>query len=227
MKLTGRGRAVFVVLAALVFLAVTAGGLYAAVRLYRHYHRADPAPAVYTPPPDPSEPGLHIRFQQGDLLDYERPLPELLGAGYDKGRVTLLVEKSEYRLTVLYDGRPVKQYPVVLGSNPVDDKLREGDGCTPEGFFTVQDLYPSDRYYRFLWIDYPTADSWRKHDRAVADGAIPAGSPIGGEFGIHCEKDSDVDHMVNCTAGCVALKKWDMGEVYDACRVGTVVEIRH
>jgi hypothetical protein len=220
-------KARFVAPIVLVLLVVGVGGLFAAKYVYHKIRGDNLAPAIYAPPPDPSEPGVHVRFRENDLLNYETPLGDLLESPVDKDRISLLIEKPQYRLTVLYDGRPVKQYPVVFGGNPVDDKLRQGDGCTPEGQFIVQDLYPHGRYYRFLWLNYPNDDSWSKHDQAIADGIIPADSPIGSDIGIHCEADDDIDYMVNCTAGCIAMRKWDVGEVYDVSGKGTPVEIRH
>lgn len=167
----------------------------------------------------------HIRLVQGDLLNYERPLGQLLGSGFDKGRVSLKVEKSEYRLTLLYDGQPIKQYPIVMGI-PVGDKLREGDGHTPEGSFVLKDLYPHQSFSKFLYINYPNDDSWAKHNQAVREGTIPADAGIGGEIGIHgSAQASQVEKMENWTGGCVALTNADIDEVYAACRKGTVVAI--
>ena len=222
-----RKRSVAVLLIVLELLVVGAGSMIAARYIVHKVRAANPAPAVYTAPPDPSEPGVHVRFSKNDLLNYETSLGDLLESPVDKDKVSLLIEKTEYRLTVLYDGRPVKQYPVVFGGNPLDDKLMQGDGCTPEGQFIVQDLYLHDEFYRFLWLNYPNDDSWNKHNQTIADGVIPADSAIGSDIGIHCEAGDDIDHGVNCTAGCIAMRKWDVGEVYDVSQKGTPVEIRH
>jgi murein L,D-transpeptidase YafK len=50
----------------------------------------------------------------------------------------------------------IKQYPVVLGGNPVDDKLLQGDLCTPEGNFLIHAKYPHKSWEKFIWINYPT-----------------------------------------------------------------------
>jgi hypothetical protein len=121
-------KARFVALIVLVLLVIGVGGLFAAKYVYHKIRGDNLAPAIYAPPPDPSEPGVHVRFRENDLLNYETPLGDLLESPVDKDRISLLIEKPQYRLTVLYDGRPVKQYPVVFGGNPVDDKLRQGDG---------------------------------------------------------------------------------------------------
>lgn len=145
-----------------------------------------------------------------------------------KPRVSLLVEKSKYRLTVYDHDTAVKSYPIVLGGNPAADKLREGDRCTPEGQFQIQDKYPHPSWRRFLWINYPTPDSWRKHRRAKADGKIPPDAAIGGEIGIHGVpegQDRLIDQRINWTLGCVSLKNADMEELYEVVEKGAPVTI--
>src|SRR5688572_15217837 len=49
----------------------------------------------------------------------------------------IIVFKSERRLELYSNGEMVRAYPVGLGTNPVDDKVRQGDRRTPEGQFYV------------------------------------------------------------------------------------------
>ncbi len=51
----------------------------------------------------------------------------------EPGLIYLHIDKSDFVLTVMADTIILKQYPVVLGGNPEEDKLRQGDLCTPEG----------------------------------------------------------------------------------------------
>ena len=66
----------------------------------------------------------------------------------------------------------MKTYAVVFGGNPIDDKLQEGDSCTPEGDFYIINKYPHKNWSKFIWINYPTKDLWRKHEKAKAKGII-------------------------------------------------------
>lgn len=165
----------------------------------------------------------------GDLFNYKRPLEEAISASeIDKTKVSILIEKSYYRLTVYYDGEAVKSYPVVFGGNPVGDKYREGDRRTPEGLFKVRDLYPHDSWSKFIWLDYPTQESWRKHLQAKREGTINWGDSIGGEIGIHgVPNNSDylIDKRQNWTLGCIALKNKDVDEIYRVLQQNTLVEI--
>lgn len=161
------------------------------------------------------------------LLNYDRPLSEVIGA-IDKSKVSILIEKSQYRLTVYYDKAPVKSYPVVFGGNPVGDQLREGDRRTPEGIFKIRDLYPHYSWSKFIWIDYPNQESWRKHREAKGQGKIDKGDRIGGEIGIHGVPYNG-DYLIyrgnNWTLGCISLKNKDVDEIYEVLQKNTLVEI--
>jgi murein L,D-transpeptidase YafK len=163
------------------------------------------------------------------LLNYDKKISELIES-IDKDKVSLLIEKSDYRLTILYEGKKIKSYPVVFGSNPIDDKLRQGDGCTPEGEFKIRTKYPHHSWSKFLWIDYPTDDSWDKHKEAKAQNKIPQNSSIGGEIGIHGVPEGTdylIDSKENWTLGCISLKNKDINEIYSITKIGTKVIIKH
>ena len=53
----------------------------------------------------------------------------------------ILIDKSDYSLVLIVDSDTIKKYPVVFGKNPVDDKRRQGDTCTPEGSFGIRSKY--------------------------------------------------------------------------------------
>lgn len=142
--------------------------------------------------------------------------------------VALLVDKSAYLMAVISAGKIVKTYPVVFGFGAGPDKLREGDGATPEGVFKIQRKYPHPDWGHFLWLDYPTADSWRKHKAAKAAGKLESKAGIGSEIGIHgvpLDQNSWIDQRKNWTAGCISLKNTDMKELYPWIKAGTTVKI--
>lgn len=166
---------------------------------------------------------------RGTLLNYESSLLTLTGLTTpDPSQISIRIEKSAYRLVILRNGKDLKAYPCVFGFNPTDDKRMEGDGCTPEGKFTLRAIYPHDSWSRFMWIDYPTADSYKKHKAAKAAAQIPENASIGGEIGIHGVPDGydwAVEDLSNWTLGCISLTTEDIIEVYDWCQDGTEVEI--
>lgn len=154
----------------------------------------------------------------GDLKNYDTPLAELLRTyNIDARDISILIDKSEYTLTVMKDTLAIKEYPVVFGGNPVDDKRMQGDLCTPEGTFKMISKYPHKSWSKFIWIDYPNHSSWQKHNEAKRKGAIPQNAKIGGEVGIH-GVPRGTDHMIdmkyNWTLGCISLKNKDIDELY-------------
>src|SRR5687767_8598061 len=55
---------------------------------------------------------------------------------------SILVDKSDRKLTLYYRGEEVKTYDIALGRNPVGDKARRGDGKTPEGLYFIEGRNP-------------------------------------------------------------------------------------
>ena len=145
-------------------------------------------------------------------------------------KIYLVIDKSEYKLSVMRgDSTTIKSFPVVFGPDPVNDKLKQGDGCTPEGWFNIQSKYPHKSWNKFMWLNYPTRDSWRKHNEAVELKKIPSNSDIGGEIGIHgVPKNTDnmIDIKRNWTLGCISLKNKDVDEIYSCVKTGTKVYIK-
>ena len=111
--------------------------------------------------------------------------PDFKPEQVDPSQTSLFIDKSDYRLYLLEAEDTLKWYPVVFGFNPVDDKMQEGDGCTPEGRFQLRSMYEHQKWERFLWIDYPTKESWKKFEARKSAGIIPEDASIGGEIGIH------------------------------------------
>lgn len=175
------------------------------------------------------EPGDSIK-KQTVWLNKNIKLKHLLDSlKINSDSIKVLIIKSDYELSLWYGKTKLKNYPVVLGFNPTDDKRREGDGCTPEGFFRMKDKYPHKSWSKFIWINYPTADSYKKHNEAKQKGKIPKSAKIGGDIGIHGVpegSDNAIDDRDNWTLGCISLKTADINEIYDIFSKFTVIEIR-
>ena len=145
------------------------------------------------------------------------------------GTISILIDKSDYELSVYDDKGWYATYPVVFGNNSLDDKKMEGDKKTPEGSFKIISKKVHDKWYRFLALDYPTKESWEKFNRRKQLGEIPASASIGGSIGIHGtwpHEDFIIDKYKNWTMGCISMKNDDVREVYGYTTVGTKVTIR-
>ena len=162
------------------------------------------------------------------LLNYQQPIESLVTKSIDRSQTAILIEKSKYQLTLYYKNEAIKSYPIVLGSNPVGDKRREGDYKTPEGVFQVRDLYSHPTWSKFIWLDYPNRECWRKHLKAKSTGEIKFLDTVGSEIGIHgVPRNSDrlIDNRTNWTWGCISFKNKDVDEVYGVIQTGTKIEI--
>lgn len=152
------------------------------------------------------------------LTNYNTPLDKLLDSlNIQESTLKIIIDKSDYKLTVKSNSSIIKDYPVVFGGNPIDDKLMQGDNCTPEGTFYTNSKYPHKSWSKFIWLNYPTKDSWKKHNKAKSGGTIPANAKIGGEIGIHGVPDgfdSAIDYKQNWTLGCISMKNTDVNELY-------------
>jgi murein L,D-transpeptidase YafK len=145
------------------------------------------------------------------------------------GSVSIIIDKSDYELSVYDDKGWYATYPVVFGNNSLDDKKIAGDKNTPEGNFRINSKRVHEKWYRFIAIDYPTKESWEKFNQRKQRGEIPASASIGGSIGIHGtwpNEDFVVDKYKNWTLGCISMKRDDVDEIYRFTPVGTRVTIR-
>ena len=149
-------------------------------------------------------------ISQDKYKNYEVLLAKLIDSlAVQETNISVLIDKSDYKLSVVLDTIILKEYPVVFGGNTTDDKLMEGDQCTPEGIFYMVSRYPHKDWSKFIWINYPTDDSWKKHSKAKQEGTIPKDAKIGGEIGIHGVPNGMnqfIDLQYNWTLGCISLK---------------------
>jgi murein L,D-transpeptidase YafK len=144
-------------------------------------------------------------------------------------QIRLVVDKSDRKLRVYHKQQIIKEYPVVLGLEGNDDKLMQGDRKTPEGTFHISSKYKHAKWSRFMLLNYPTSESWKKHNKAKKEGLIPQNADIGNAIGIHGVPDNDdslIDEGVQWTLGCVSLKNKDVNELYACINEQTEIIIK-
>ena len=197
--------------------------------LYSQFNKTGFVPPVsYFLSKADQNPTVNLTPPKEKLLNYKRPINTIILGAIDKSQTAILIDKSNYQLTLYYRNKAIKSYPIVLGQSPRGDKRREGDLKTPEGIFKIRDLYPHPSWSRFIWLDYPTQESWRKHLQDKMQGKISLTSRVGSEIGIHgVPQDGDnlIDEQKNWTWGCISLKNEDMDELYEVVQIGTAIKI--
>jgi len=145
------------------------------------------------------------------------------------GKVSIVINKSKYELSVYDDKGWFATYPCVFGNNDMSDKLMEGDRKTPEGSFHIASKRVHDMWDRFMALDFPTKESYQKFSLRKQAGQIPPDARIGGSIGIHgtCPNDDYIiDRYKNWTMGCISLKNADVEDLYSYSTVGTKVTIK-
>ena len=167
---------------------------------------------------------------QTNLTPEQRYIKGLLAKnGYNgKGSkpTVIVVHKLSRKLTFYEGTTPLKTYPVVLGNDPYNDKLCQGDTCTPEGVYHVRAKYPHSRWDYFIWLDYPNTKNWLKFARAKEAGKLPEDADIGGDVGIHGTEDPGRNLSgLNWTKGCISLMNKDLDEIYPLVNDKTLVVI--
>ena len=135
----------------------------------------------------------------------------------------VLVDKSEKKMYLISEGRKIKEYDVVFGSNPIGHKQQEGDERTPEGKYILDYKQANSSFYKAIHISYPN-----KKDKARAR---KRGVEPGGLIMIHGQKNgfgwlSWLMQWFNWTKGCIAVTNTDMDEIWQLVKVGTPIEIR-
>ncbi len=146
-----------------------------------------------------------------------------------KDSVVILIKKSDYVLQVWYRKKLIRAYKAVFGPNPLQNKLMEGDRCTPEGTFKIASKNPGSKYDKFMGLNYPNDSSFARFNRLKAAGQLPASAKIGGDVGIHGiwpGGDDMIQLGIGWTDGCIALKNKDIEELFTLVNVGTKVVIR-
>jgi hypothetical protein len=147
----------------------------------------------------------------------------------------VVVEKGARRLRLYAGGELVRVRRVALGFEPSGDKVRQGDGRTPEGDYTVCMKNAKSSFYLSLGLTYPNAEDAERGareglitraqqksiTRSLAAGRCPSwDTALGGEIFIHGGGASR-----DWTFGCVALENPEVKELFDALPAGTPVRI--
>jgi murein L,D-transpeptidase YafK len=212
----------------LMFVGITLSASYVVLTRLGFIPSLSELPEILCLSGCPAEQPLHALNQNASLLNNPQEVIQRLKNPIARSKISILIEKSKYKLTVFYDAQPIKSYPIVLGGNPQGDKFAEGDLKTPEGIYQIRDLYPHSDWSKFLWLNYPTSQSWREHFHAKITGKLNWLLPIGSEVGIHGVPRGGnglIEQRSNWTWGCVSLKNEDIDEIYQVVEVGTWVEI--
>lgn len=149
------------------------------------------------------------------------------------------VWKAERKLFLMSDREVLQTFRIGLGFNPHDDKIKQGDGCTPLGRFYVCEMlaHPKAKYgARSMRISYPNLEDARRGLQAKRISRAQylqivkqinmlqtplQTTPLGGSIRIHGGGSSH-----DWTLGCIGMDDADSIELYSKLPAkATMVEI--
>jgi murein L,D-transpeptidase YafK len=170
--------------------------------------------------PAPKAPADSTLVSRSPVVASAAAVPLRLAAG---SADSIVVEKSERRLTLYVAGAPVRTYRVALGKNPVGPKRLQGDSRTPEGLYVIDRRNPQSKYYRSLHISYPNAvDRWL----AAEKGYTAGGDVMVHGLPAHAADLASTHWQDDWTEGCVAISNQQMDELWHAVADGTPIRIK-
>ncbi|MFH2037586.1 MAG: L,D-transpeptidase family protein [Candidatus Zixiibacteriota bacterium] len=137
------------------------------------------------------------------------------------GKTAIIIDKSAHKLFVFKAGEMATSYPCALGYNSAHQKLKAGDGATPEGKYHVNQVKHVSKYYKALLLNYPNQSDRFRFDKNMRNGALDVDSQIGGLIEIHGGGITDSDW----TDGCIALENKHLDLLLKNVGVGTPVTI--
>jgi len=145
------------------------------------------------------------------------------------------IYKSDRKLELWEKGGCTRHFQIGLGFSPNGNKIREGDGRTPEGEYYICTKNQMSRFTLFLGLSYPNLkdaerglkdglineDEYDKIKKAIEDKKRPDWSTqLGGKLGIHGKSS-----VFDWTAGCISLDDEDIKDLWDRVELGTPVFI--
>lgn len=134
----------------------------------------------------------------------------------------VVVYKGERILQLKQKGRVLKSFPIALGSQPNGTKLREGDGRTPEGVYTLDWRNPNSRFHRSIHVSYPRAGDV---EHAMRWGVSPGGQIMLHGLPNNVAADRLGHPRRDWTDGCIALTNDDIDEIWARVEDGTTIII--
>lgn len=126
--------------------------------------------------------------------------------------IIILKSKRELRLYCKEELKYI--FPIELGFNPLGDKIKQGDGATPEGNYHIGVVKQASPFYKSFVLDYPNEQDQREFAQLREQGLVSLEDSIGGSIAIHGLGGRSRDW----TLGCVAIQDQHMDLLFEYVR---------
>ena len=151
------------------------------------------------------------------------------------------VYKSRHRMDMLFQGKVIKSYRVMLGKGGKGPKEKLGDSKVPEGRYILDEANPYSKFYRSIHINYPSPSDIERAEKAGVDpgrdiylhGMPEDFNAITDWLRKHkLERFGEnfirrLMRFFDWTAGCVAVRDRDINEIYNQYRGPVPITIYH
>ena len=164
--------------------------------------------------------GRKIIVKENKLKAYNEWVDETIDWSERNNEYALIINKSERKLSVYYNGTAIDSFLVSLSPRSIGEKFYEGDLYTPEGRYNIYEKKRHSAFYKSLMINYPNPHDRLRFYENKKIGIIPKGKDPGNNIAIHgggSEKD--------WTYGCIALENKDIDKLFYWVKFGTPVTI--
>ena len=189
------------------------------------YNRLSAAPFFANQPPpklteaeQAEETGKAVVAQKAEIQKQKVEEAKILAQPVTSHTYSLVVTKSAYRISLLDNGNPIKEYNCAVGRNP-GQKMKTGDARTPEGTFKVESINPSSD-----WV----SDEDGKGAYGPWFITLDTRELSKGEWnGIGISGTNKPEGLGRASsAGSVRVRNSDIEEIKKFVKVGTLVTIR-
>ncbi|UOF02190.1 L,D-transpeptidase family protein [Bdellovibrio reynosensis] len=135
----------------------------------------------------------------------------------------ILVDKKRRLIHIINQETVLASFRMALGTNPVGDKIAEGDARTPEGVYFIDLKNRKSEFHLSLGINYPNSkdieEAKQKGINFPGKDIMIHGLPNG------WLKRKVIKHPRDWTKGCMAVRDYEIEYIFTAVDLGTLIEI--
>ena len=134
----------------------------------------------------------------------------------------IVVNTSHRMISTFKNGRNLKNFNISLGFAPQGEKVKKGDGKTPEGLYFIEQKLENSAFYLALKVSYPNPWDIRR--------ALKLDYHPGGQIMIHGIPNKGYDDnfhnsFFDWTEGCIALSNKEILYLWKKTKIGTPILI--
>ena len=164
--------------------------------------------------------GKKIFIDPSKLKTYDKWIDETVNWSKRNNEYALIVNKSERKLRIYYNGTAIDSFLVGLSPRPIGEKSYDGDLYIPEGRYNIYEKKQNSIFYKSLMINYPNPLDRLRFYENKKNWTLPKGKGPGSRIAIHGGGSKR-----DWTYGCIALEDKDIDKLFHWAKFLTPVTI--